>query len=108
MTQTHPINPPEELLEHWHVVGNLGNWQNALTLAYRAGADQELEACIGWLAMNGYGKATSRLHAIRRPKPSLKEQALMALDAAEASDCIHLNGLGDTIRRALEQLPDAL
>ena len=45
--------------------------------------------------------------ALAEPKPpSLKEQALYALDEAESSGCLHLNGLGDTIRRALEQLND--
>jgi hypothetical protein len=33
---THPLTPPDELLEHWCAVGKSGNWQNALTLAYRA------------------------------------------------------------------------
>ena len=38
MPQTHPLTPPEELLEQWYWTGKSGNWQNALTLAYRAGA----------------------------------------------------------------------
>jgi hypothetical protein len=45
----HPLTPPDELLEHWCAVGKSGNWQNALALAYRAGADQELEACAEWV-----------------------------------------------------------
>jgi hypothetical protein len=38
MSAHHPLTPPDELLEHWCAVGKLGNWQNALALAYRAGA----------------------------------------------------------------------
>ena len=66
MTQTHPLTPPDELLEHWRVVFNLGNLQNALTLAYRAGADQELEACCHEV-QNMYSGG-SRLRAARRPQ----------------------------------------
>ena len=113
--QLHPLAPPDELLEHWRVVGNLGNWQNALTLAYRAGADQELEACAEWVgtwcASRYLGAAISAdvLRAARRPSPppSLKEQALADLDSL-VSD---LNNLGmgfkvANIIRALEALPN--
>jgi hypothetical protein len=46
--------------------------------------------------------------AARRPKPpSLKEQALALVSYTNAGD--HLDGAAlDTIRRALEQLPDTL
>ena len=44
MTQTDPLTPPPELLEHWRVVGNLGNWQNALTLAARWGHQQRVRS----------------------------------------------------------------
>jgi hypothetical protein len=56
--------------------------------------------------LNGYGAAISRLHAARRPKPpSLKELALDDLRVAFDRGC--LSGIqADTIRRALEQLPD--
>ena len=98
MTQTHPITPPDELLDHCCAVGNLGNWRNALTLAYRAGADQELEACCAWLPkLPPWSGNDLRKH--RRPKPpSLKEQAL-----EQCNDYIDPDGI---IRRALEQLPD--
>ena len=114
MTQTHPITPPQEL------VASLRNsapqkirgagvareiW--LVNHAYAAGADQELEACIAWLVLNGYGEAASRLRAHMRPKPpSLKEQALEALREAESTGCLYVNGRGDTIRRALEALDD--
>ena len=107
MTQTHPLTPPDELLEHWRVVFNLGNLQNALTLAYRAGADQELEACVEWLEWQklvSHQNLTAYLRATRRPKPpSLKEQALHELNDVYNRDKID-DSTYDTIRRALEQL----
>jgi hypothetical protein len=73
----------------------------------RWGADQELEACCTWLSDHGYIAADPELRTARRPKPpSLKEQALYALDEAESSGCLHLNGLGDLLRQALETLPN--
>ena len=98
MTQTHPLTPPEELLEQWYWTGKSGNWQNALTLAYRAGADQELEACCRWLPKLPPWSAND-LRKHRRPKPpSLKEQALAALEDDDID--VYL------IRRALEALDD--
>ena len=105
----HPITPPDELLEHWRVVGTFGNWQNALTLAYRAGADQELEACAEWVntwCISRYlGDAISAdvLRAARRPKPpSLAKRALHILGTHGDLSCAE----HDTIRRALEALDD--
>jgi hypothetical protein len=65
------------------------------------GADQELEACCEWTAIVGGADA---LRAARRPKPpSLKEQALAALDRMH-----RLPTLEDSfiIRDALEALDD--
>jgi hypothetical protein len=71
-------------------------------------ADQELEACCNWVAVESIAAATE-LRAWRRPKPpTLKEQALddfnglmQELDGAGAySNC------ADRIRRALEALPE--
>ena len=74
-------------------------------VAAQWGADQELEACCEWLDIRSAGT----LRRIRRFKPmSLKEQALEALKvlptpAGEVMlDITDLN----TIRRALEELPD--
>jgi hypothetical protein len=70
------------------------------------GADQELDACCEWLMLNGYGAAISRLHAARRPKaPSLKEQALLAIDTAVADYRIAAD-VANIVRRALGQLDD--
>ena len=113
MTQTHPLTPPEELLEQWYWTGKSGNWQNALTLAYRAGADQELEAveeeiiAQGWFANSVHRRA--QLRAARRPKPpSLKEQALTELEEIldELHDTPGSAFTTDAIRRALESLDD--
>ena len=110
MTQQHPIAPPPELVRHWsRFQGDTDPealWFRIANEAAQWGADQELEACCEWLMLNGYGTAISRLRAARRPKPpSLKEQALDDLRIAFDRGC--LSGIqADTIRRALEQLPD--
>ena len=89
----------------------------AFEAAYRAGADEELEACCEWLANArnhtlNWNEATNYsanlLHA-RRPKPpSLKEQALQALAHLEngAHCSMDTTESAHYIRRALESLPD--
>jgi hypothetical protein len=105
---THLLTPPEELLEHWDIVSKLGNGRNALTLAYRAGADQELEACCEWVDWKWSGIKSRELRATRRPKsPSLKEQALEAWEIANQSwTTISDKEAAAIIRRALEALDD--
>jgi hypothetical protein len=108
MSTQHPLTPPEELLEQWYWTGKSGNWQNALTLAYRAGADQELEACCRWLPKLPPWSAND-LRKHRRPKPpSLKEQALTELEEIldELHDTPGSAFTTDAIRRALEALDD--
>jgi hypothetical protein len=79
------------------------------TLAAQWGADQELEACCGWLEnvdCDDPQETAKLLRAARRPKPpSLKEQALAELVDAYDEDKID-DSTYDTIRRALEQLDD--
>lgn len=80
--------------------------------AYQAGADAELEACVEWLgdaplvwANNEELHPGSFLRDTRRPKSSLKQQALQAIAAIEGD----FNTVGDRcdmIRKALEALPD--
>ena len=105
MSTQHPLTPPDELLEHWCAVGKSGNWQNALTLAARWGANQELEACCAELP-----GLTNFLRAARRPKPpTLKEQALGALGRFNTNAHMAASEMMtdfDTIRRALESLDD--
>ena len=115
MTQQHPIIPPPELIKDWHDEWNESDQivHSAYThIAIRAvqwGADQELEACCEWLVKRmGWEYVSVPLRAERRPKPpSLKEQALQALAEADlGSTEAEWPQRFDTIRRALEQLPD--
>jgi hypothetical protein len=113
----HPIAPPPELVQHLcdkailHAAdgakrGEIEVW--LIQEAFRAGADQELEACIAWFDtyIPGYELVADRLRAARRPKPpSLKEQALEMLENTWKGGHIS-NNAAQTIRRALEQLPD--
>ncbi len=94
----HPITPPSELYRQWESMPR----SLAFEAAYRAGADQELEACCEWVGSIS-GKYGPRLRLARRPKPpSLKEQALNALDEERAEmSIVNYN----TIRAVLESLP---
>ena len=110
--QQHPITPPPELVEQWYCNTPLAN--RGLTLATWAaqwGADQELEACVEWLGDapvvyndNNDLHPGSYLRDDRRPKPSLKEQALALLDKAEDPSW-DINDFS-IIRQALEALPN--
>lgn len=106
--QQHPITPPEDLLQQLR--RNADTWLGQITIAYQAGADQELEACVEWLdnqSLVYHRDLEHTFRAARRPKPpSLKEQALDALREAESSGCLYVNGRSDTIRQALEALPN--
>jgi hypothetical protein len=101
----YPITPPPELIEQWMQVHTTK--YDLARQAAQWGADQELEACCEWIP-----KATpwdaEQLRAARRPKPpSLKEQALAALERYEAEDwCEEMTFDSSVIRRALEQLDD--
>jgi hypothetical protein len=77
------------------------------TEAARWGADQELEACCAWLAQSTSEPYINALRIARRPKPpSLKEQALEALEALPTpAGQVTADRLA-TIRRALEALDD--
>ena len=111
MTNQHPVTPLPELvyrLRDKAPYGNLdGGTKRELHLidaAYRAGADQELEACVEWLDRNSPVIGGFPLRIDRRPKPpSLKEQALHELNDVYNRDKID-DSTYDTIRRALEQL----
>ena len=116
----HSITPPPELVQQWDYeyrksanhtcVGFASNL--VAYIASRAaqwGADQELEVCCEVLDNLNEGSWSKYIRVARRPKPpSLKEQALKALkvlptpDGQVTLDITDLN----TIRRALEQLPN--
>jgi len=107
----HPITPPPELMQQWDTEGRHQDYCTVTEyVAHHAAqwsADQELEACcewlIGWDTCEGE-RLASLLHKGRRPRPpSLKEQALNALDAV---DSFGNEGDRDTLRRALEQIDD--
>ena len=103
--QQHPITPPPELVEQWYCNTPLAN--RGLTLATWAaqwGADQELEACINFVYDNELCDPDfhNNLRDARRPKPSLKEQALDELTSAERLYPADWS----TIRHALEALPN--
>jgi hypothetical protein len=103
MTQNHPITPPPELVEQWaHLPAD---WNTVAFLIAKWGADAELEACCEWLSVPcpSYGR---ELRNARRPKPpSLKEQALDELHISFDRGYLK-EGAADTIRRALEALPE--
>jgi hypothetical protein len=111
MTQQHPITPPPELVKQWQKRFEQGaNIYQLFTSIFQAGADQELEACCEWLRTESKTALwqTEALRVARRPKPpSLKEQALQALAEADVGLTeLEWPQYSDTIRRALEQLPD--
>lgn len=111
--QQHSITPNPEQIYLWQNDWKLSSYEPGITeiiyvatQAARWGADQELEACCEFLDDNELCDPNFHkdLRAARRPKPpSLKEQALDALNLIEDKM------LGPTIqekliRRALEQL----
>jgi hypothetical protein len=106
MTDSSNIAPSPELVQQWlceffECDPPLQPGGSELFITARAaqyGADQELEECCEWVTRHTmeYGR---NLRAVRRPKPpSLKEQALKALEDDDID--VYL------IRRALEALPD--
>jgi hypothetical protein len=103
MTQEHPITPPPELVEQWMQVHTTK--YDLARQAAQWGADQELDACCELLNDFNTYHLVELLRAARHSKaPSLKEQALKALDHILNNSSTDLGG--NTIRRALEQLPD--
>ena len=103
----HPITPPPELVIEWWnqcTVTSDNLIRQFATQAARWGADQELEACCADLRMVLGPDQADWLRSVRRPKPpSLKEQALEALDEEHADMQIQNYKL---IRSVLESLPD--
>ena len=111
--QKHPITPPPEMVEKWAkqvlaIDGPSGeltvDFDGFATQAARWGADQELESCLEWVIKTPlYDTTFSALRTARRPKsPSDKEMALHILDTH--GDLTRAEA--DTIRRALEALPN--
>jgi hypothetical protein len=116
----HPITPPPELVEQWRAAasnvpaslstdpgGRRDYIDFIATKAAQWGSDQELEACVKWIEDCGYHPSVPEdFRAARRPKPpSLKEQALEVLSLTQKGWGLAEVDL-DTIRRALEALPN--
>ena len=107
MFENHPITLSEEQINRW-LDDEATSLSEQFQEAARIGADQELEACCADLRMVLGPNQANWLRSVRRPKPpSLKEQALAALSEADRglneSEWQHCS---DTIRRALEALPN--
>jgi hypothetical protein len=103
---TDPITPPPELVQQWCNDDPNYSIASIATRAAQWGADAELEASVSWLIENQNPRWAHALRAARRPKsPSLKEQALDALN--EIEDKMQGPTIQEKlIRRALEALPD--
>ena len=106
MTDQHPITPPTELVHEWTAAAceeDENTWNYFATWAAQWGADQELEACCEWLEQKGFA-FVDELRAARHPKPpSLAEEALETLKYPKD---LWSEAEVDTIRRALEALPE--
>ena len=113
----HPITPPPELVQQWkrtapHRANEHEHYHYITLCAAQWGADQELEACCEWAKQFNYDDECyeDKLRNARRPKPpSLKKKALGAIGrftggAHTTADEMHRDF--DTIRRALEALPN--
>ena len=118
MSTKHPITPPPDLVARlWREasegriyvdeapIGEIFN--HGVYLAYQAGADMELEACVKWVEANapGYFKTHELLHAFRRPK-TLNQRARSELASALAEGLITPDRAA-IIRIALEEVGDA-
>ena len=111
--QQRPITPPPELVQQWREQapryrdGGVGREDWLTARAAQWGADMELEACCALTEQKGF-LPSSLLRATRRPKPpSLKEQALMALEDGDTGPGASLTAAEvSIIRRALEALPN--
>jgi hypothetical protein len=111
------ITPPSELVQQWceQLFGcpdepEISAYE-LVRLAAQYGADQELEACCEWVSqwrcLVGGSRPEVGLRAARRPKlPSLKERSLQLLETYNTSGVMLTAVQADTIRRALEALPD--
>lgn len=110
MTQKHPITLPSEGLvlqwsDEWYKakVKHMAREKYMCMQAAQWGADQELEACCNWVS-EATPWAAYKLRDARRSKPpSLKEQALQALDRMDQLPTAEDQHI---IRHALEQLND--
>jgi|31_taG_2_1085359.scaffolds.fasta_scaffold19163_2 hypothetical protein len=112
MTQQHPIIPPPELVEKWSNLPLIK--QEIIAIAWRNGADTELEACIKELYLLWdkdhivtLDDVVKHLRAARRAKPpTLKEQALKDVDEILKNPGSPVHSDFDRIISALKSIPD--
>jgi hypothetical protein len=105
---TNPTPPPELMQALSHQFHNGESLEATWARAFQAGADQELGACCEWLDRNNQWARVDidELRDARRPKPqTLNSSALQMLETIEKMDVV-IPEITDTIRRALEALPD--
>ena len=111
---TNPITPPTELVQQWkrtapHPSNETKHYHYITLCAAQWGADQELEACCEWFSADVVSEVidvVSELRAARRPQPpSMNSIALQMLGTIER-DAHYIPEITDTIRRALEALPN--
>jgi hypothetical protein len=115
------ITPPPELFAEWlaeakrlHSRESTDFIAGAVArLAYQAGADQELEACVDWVSvytgLEHPELLIELLRAARRPKPISKAEALRIIDENIVDRPGRIQFALEeitTIRRALEALPE--
>ena len=103
----HPMLPTQEQLTEWDSerFDEDVNFDVMMVKAFRAGADQELEACCEWLASETPEPYINALRLARRPKPKsegLSEEALKELDWLESVGACN----NTVIRRALKRLQE--
>jgi hypothetical protein len=121
--QQHPITPPLELVQQWEEDWHHSKVKHIELEPYIAaqaaqwGADAQLEKCHEWLNHRGYNRTfLEEFRAALRPKPpSLKEEALKGFDTIADIVLEEYSGtrfyekykkVADTVRRALEALPE--
>ena len=118
MDGNHPITPPDGLVGEWWAEETYDPFGVAIsklaTQAARWGADQQLELDAKWLDHNALNEAHLKVvpmgevlkEAMRPKPPSLKQQALEALEALPKFAIQENTDFICVIRRALESLPD--
>lgn len=108
----HPVLPPKPQLEKWEQLyfSNEENLDVLLIQAYQSGADYELDECCNtieefkWFVTPKF--RLEQLVKVRRPKPpSLKEEAIFAIDSAIADGRLS-PVVGDTVRKALDLIKE--
>jgi len=119
---THPLTPPPELVRQWmertsydehtwfyesYIAEQAAKWGwDQREPEIQADVDAELEACVQTLKDQGWYNVADDLRAARRPKPpTLNSIALRMLGTIER-DARYLPEITDTIRKALEALPE--